>query len=130
MTIDDTITLKNDEWPKMMQYGYITDRKAQRLEVPLACGNRRFQTQSFGEVEAQATNDSKGDGGGDNNGSAGDHAECGRRSDSRREEIEEQLAMFLKIVREYVVDGAPNEINIRYTCLHRAQFCGQAKARV
>lgn len=28
-------------------------------------------------------------------------------------EEDEQFALFSKIVREYVIDGAPNEINIR-----------------
>lgn len=65
---------------------------------------RRFQDQSFvGDVEAEV-----GYGAGD------EKSEVRRTGDGNEERLEEeQFQLFSKMVREYIVDGAPNEINIR-----------------
>lgn len=72
---------------------------------PLYLRRRRFQVQRFGgDVEAGDNADVSEDG----------KEEEGSRDNINGEAIEEQLAFFSKIVQEYIVDGAPNEINIRY----------------
>lgn len=97
---------------------------------------RRFQAQSFGDVEttefADDSKDSYGggrygggrDGNGDN---TVDNAKPVTRhgGGSSGEVTQERFAMFSKIVREYVVDGAPNEINIRYPYVLHSSFRGR-----
>jgi len=72
----------------------------------------RFQSKIFGDAEAVAVDhgvDDRPGGGGNGGGGAGDL----RDGDAAGAGEDEQFALFSKIVREYVVDGAPNEINIR-----------------
>lgn len=61
----------------------------------------------------------------DGDGNYADDAKCeGRRCGERNREAEEQFLLFFpKIVREYIMDGALNEINnIRY-CTFRESLC-------
>lgn len=92
---------------------------------------RRFQAQSFGDVEttefADDSKDSYGGGRDGNGDNAVDNAKPVIRhgGGSGGEAIQERFAMFSKIVREYVVDGAPNEINIRYPYMLHSSFRGR-----
>lgn len=80
--------------------------------------HRRFQVRGFGDVEAAVVADDSDDGREGGNGTDADdnNSADGRHSRNGREQPcgeEEQFLSFSKILREYIADGAPNEINIR-----------------
>lgn len=80
--------------------------------MPAPPRRHRFQSKTFGGVEAAAVDhgvDNGRRGGMSGGGVVGDL----RDNRAAGTEEDEQFALFSKIVREYVVDGAPNEINIR-----------------
>ena len=78
---------------------------------------RRFQAQSCGEDKAELGDDSKvaDEGAGGINSEEG-HEGLGQTRGNGGEEGQEQFELFSKIIQEYIVDGAPNEINLRYCC--------------
>lgn len=88
---------------------------------------RRFQAQSFGDVEethfADDAKDNAVGGGGKGNIIAEDEKCEGRpgRGGTIGEASEEDFKLFSRIAREYIVEGARNEINIRYLLL--CPFC-------
>lgn len=89
---------------------------ATRLKYPHICVQRhRFQAQNFeGDVEGDDADDSKDDYEYVNGVYADDSRVERRRCRKVAEESQAEFMLFLKIVREYIIDGATNEINIRY----------------
>eukprot|EP00903_Cladosiphon_okamuranus_P022607 g20802.t1 len=80
----------------------------------------KFQNFCSVDVEANFADDDKTDfaddvktNDEDGKGHAAEDSE-GRRSGKSGEDIQDQFKLFSKIVREYIVDGAPNEINISW----------------
>eukprot|EP00903_Cladosiphon_okamuranus_P019452 g17886.t1 len=72
----------------------------------------KFQAHRSADVEAGFADDAKTKDE-DGDGYAPVDSE-GRRSGKSGEEVQDQFMLFSEIVREYIVDGAPNEINISW----------------
>ena len=74
----------------------------------------RFQTQGFRDGETgDDADDSKDNNDDTGSGVHADEKVEGRRSSSYGEGQQAESMLFRKIVREYIMDGARNEINIR-----------------
>lgn len=95
-----------------------TTTRNKRSSVPPCCACARrssFQAQGFGDPGDEYADDGKsdykdGDGIDDE---AGGKGNGGRRGAGVADQSQTGLMLFSKIVREFIIDGAPNEINIR-----------------
>eukprot|EP00903_Cladosiphon_okamuranus_P022608 g20803.t1 len=71
----------------------------------------KFQAHRDGQVGADVVHDTEHD---TEHGSSKAGETYEDRHEGKSEDNQEQFSLFLKIVREYIVDGAPNEINISW----------------
>eukprot|EP00752_Nemacystus_decipiens_P018160 g16292.t1 len=73
-----------------------------------------YQAQGFGEIEAGHVDVGKGTDGSGGGINGDENSEAQSSGDGAGEGSSEQFKLFSKIVQEYIVDGAPNEINISW----------------
>ena len=94
-----------------------TQRKSneRHLNTTTCVPRRRFQAQGFGEDGAELAGDSETADGGGGGGTCSDEKPRGRHNGNGGEarSQEQQFKLFTNVVHEYIVDGAPNEINLR-----------------